>query len=194
MYTSIRVAILVVFFNVGAYAQSGLGSITGTVTDSTDARLPGVTVRLVQLSTNTERVTLTNEAGLFNIPSLVASDYSLTVELPGFRQKKLANLTLNAFQNLALGMIVLEVEGAPGTTIDITTEAPLIQTENGIRATSIQSTQVTEMPAQGRNWTTLLKIIPGATAVSSQGMLAASSIPPATTILESMAKTADRPR
>jgi len=171
MYTSIRVAILVVFFNVGAYAQSGLGSITGTVTDSSEARLPGATVRLVQLSTNTERVTLTNEAGLFNIPSLVASDYSLTVELPGFRQKKLANLTLNAFQNLALGMIVLEVEGAPGTTIDITTEAPLIQTENGIRATSIQSTQVTEMPAQGRNWTTLLKIIPGATAVSSQGIV-----------------------
>src|SRR5437773_1085877 len=130
MYTSIRVAILVVFFNVGAYAQSGLGSITGTVTDSSEARLPGATVRLVQLSTNTERVTLTNEAGLFNIPSLVASDYSLTVELPGFRQKKLANLTLNAFQNLALGMIVLEVEGAPGTTIDITTEAPLIQTES----------------------------------------------------------------
>src|SRR5207244_11116872 len=116
MYTSIRLAILVVLFNVGAYAQSGLASITGTVTDSTDARLPGVTVRLVQLSTNTERVTITNEAGLFNIPSLVASEYSLTVELPGFKQKKLANLTLNAFQNLALGTIALEVEGAPGTT------------------------------------------------------------------------------
>jgi len=60
---------------------------------------------------------------------LVASDYSLTIELPGFKQKKLASLTLNAFQNLALGMITLEVEGAPATTIDVTAEAPLIQTE-----------------------------------------------------------------
>jgi len=171
MYTTIRLAILVTFFNVGAYAQSGLGSITGTVTDSTDARLPGVTVRLVQLSTNTERVTITNEAGLFNIPSLVASEYSLTVELPGFKQKKLANLTLNAFQNLALGTIALEVEGAPGTTVDVTAEAPLIQTENAVRAIAIQSTQVTEMPAQGRNWSTLLKIIPGATPVSNQGIV-----------------------
>ncbi len=171
MYTSIRLAILVTLFNVGAYAQSGLGSITGTVTDSTEARLPGATVRVVQLSTNTERVTLTNEAGLFNIPSLVASDYSLTIELPGFKQRKLASLTLNAFQNLALGMITLEVEGAPATTIDVTAEAPLIQTENGIRATAIQSAQVTEMPAQGRNWSTLLKIIPGAAPVNNQGIV-----------------------
>src|SRR5438128_4046128 len=111
MYTSIRLAILVVLFNVGAYAQSGLASITGTVTDSTDARLPGATVRLVQLSTNTERVTLTNEVGLFNIPSLVASNYSLTVEFQGFKSKKLPNLTLNAFQNLALGVIALEGAG-----------------------------------------------------------------------------------
>ncbi len=72
MYASIRVAILVVLFNVGAYAQSGLGSITGTVTDSSEARLPGATVRLVQLSTNTELTTITTEAGLFNIPTLVA--------------------------------------------------------------------------------------------------------------------------
>ena len=83
MYTSIRLAILVVLFNVGAYAQSGLASITGTVTDSTDARLPGVTVRLVQLSTNTERVTITNEAGLFNIPSLAdRRDSSGTIPRP----------------------------------------------------------------------------------------------------------------
>ena len=128
MYTSIRLAVLVILFNVGAYAQSGLGSIAGTVTDSSEGRLPGATVHLVQLSTNTERVTITNEAGLFNIPSLVASDYSLTIDLPGFKQKKLAKLTLNTFQNLALGMIVLEVEGAGATTIDVTAEAPLIQT------------------------------------------------------------------
>ena len=57
------------------------------------------------------------------------------------------------------------------TTIDITTEAPLIQTENGIRSTAIQSAQVTGMPAQGRNWSTLLKIIPGATPVSNQGIV-----------------------
>src|SRR5207247_553167 len=171
MYASMRLAILVIVFNVGAYAQSGLGSITGTVTDSSEARLPGATIRLVQLSTNTERVTTTNEAGLFNLPSLVASDYSLTIDLPGFKQKKVANLMLNAFQNLALGTITLELEGAPGTTVDVTAEAPLIETENGIRSTAIQSAQVTGMPAQGRNWSTLLKIIPGANPVSNQGIV-----------------------
>src|SRR5439155_15936371 len=90
---------------------------------------------------------------------------------PGFKQKKVANLTLNTFQNLALGTIALEIEGAPGTTVEVTAEAPLIETENGIRATAIQSAQVTAMPAQGRNWSTLLKIIPGANPVSNQGIV-----------------------
>src|SRR5262249_60037940 len=71
----------------------------------------------------------------------------------------------------AWGVFVLEVEGVSATTIDVTAEAPLVQTENGIRATTVQSAQVTGMPVQGRNWSTLLKIIPGANPVSNQGII-----------------------
>src|SRR5262249_3044379 len=120
--------------------------------------------------TNSERSTITNEAGLFTLPSLVASRYKLTVSLPGFKDKIFDNLELNAMQSLAMGAIVIEVGSGPSTIVDVTAEAALVATENAVRNDTIQSKQVTDMPIQGRNWTTLLKIIPGASPTSSQGI------------------------
>ncbi len=146
-----------------AFGQAGLGSITGTVVDPADAVVPNANVKVRQLSTNSERVTVTNEFGIFNIPSLVASTYTITITAPGFNDKQLENLTLNAFQTMALGRIVLEVGTGPVTVVNITAEQQMMSTENAVRSETIQSKQVTDMPLQGRNWSTLLKIIPGST-------------------------------
>jgi len=153
-----------------AFAQGGLGSISGTVVDPSDAHVPGAAIKLVQLSTNTERTTAANEVGLFVLPSLVASTYKLTISAPGFKDKTLDNLDLNAFQNLSLGRIMLEVGSGPATIIDVTAAPPQIVTESAVRTDTIQSKQVTDMPLQGRNWSTLLKIIPGATPRNVQAI------------------------
>ncbi|MBI4877569.1 MAG: carboxypeptidase regulatory-like domain-containing protein [Acidobacteria bacterium] len=142
------------------FGQAGLGSITGAVVDSSDARIPNAAVKVVQLSTNSERTTTTNEAGLFTLPSLVASKYTLTITASGFKEKKIENFDLNAFQNLSFGSLVLEVGTGPSTVVTITAEQQIVK-DNAVRYETIQATQVTEMPLQGRNWTTLLKVIPG---------------------------------
>jgi outer membrane receptor protein involved in Fe transport len=155
---------LLLFFCVPAVlAQGGLGSITGTVIDSTAGAIPNATVKVVQLSTNSERVTITNEAGIFNFQSLVASKYTLTITAPGFRTTTIPNLELNAFQNMSLGRLVLDLESGPDTRVDVKAEIPQLVTENAVRTDIVQAKQVTEMPLQGRNWSTLLKIIPGST-------------------------------
>jgi hypothetical protein len=143
-----------------AHSQAGLGSITGTVVDSSDAPIPGAAVKVVQLSTNSERNTVTNDVGIFSLPSLVASKYEVTITAAGFRTKTIKDLGLNAFQNLALGRIQMEL-GTTQTTVDVHAEIPLMTTENAVRNDVIQAKQVTDMPLQGRNWTTLLKVIPG---------------------------------
>ncbi len=153
-----------------AYAQGGLGSISGTVVDPSDAHVPGATVKLVQLTTNTERVMAANEVGFFMLPSLVASKYKVTISAPGFKEKTLDNLDLNAFQNLSLGRVMLEVGSGPSTVIDVTAAAAQIVTENAVRNDTIQSKQVTDMPLQGRNWSTLLKIIPGSSPRNVQAI------------------------
>lgn len=152
------------------FGQGGMGSITGTVVDQTDAAIPGVTVKVRQLSTNAERTTETNSAGIFTLPSLVASQYEITITAQGFQTTTVSNLVLNAFQNLSLGRVTMQVGGGPVTTIDVKDEIPRIVTENAVRNETIQAKQVTEMPLQGRNWTTLLKIIPGSSPQSTNAI------------------------
>jgi hypothetical protein len=154
-------ALLLLLFASLAFGQGGLGSLYGTVVDSTDATIPGATIRVVQLSTNTERTVRTNEVGVFSIPSLVASKYQITLSAAGFGTRVVNDLEINAFQNVSLGRVVMEVSQGPVTTIDVTAEIPLLVTENAVRNETIQAKQVTEMPLQGRNWSTLLKVIPG---------------------------------
>ncbi|MCZ2153265.1 MAG: TonB-dependent receptor [Bryobacterales bacterium] len=158
-----RLIILLQLVCVFAFGQTGLGSISGAVVDQSDAPIPRVTVKIRQLSTNTERTTETNAAGLFTVPSLVASQYEIALSAPGFKTATVADLRLNSSQNLSLGRITLEVGADTVTTVEVSGEIPAIVTENAVRNETIQSKQVTEMPLQGRNWTTLLKIIPGST-------------------------------
>jgi len=155
--------------SVAAYAQGGLGTVQGTVVDSQDAAVPGAAVKLVQTTTNIERSATTNEEGFFILPSLVASSYSLTITAPGFKTRTIANLTLNSFQVLALGRIGLEVGDGPATQLTVTSEQ-MIVTENAVQYDTIQSKQVVEMPLNGRNWSTLLKVIPGSSPLNNNAV------------------------
>ena len=74
-----------------------------------------------------------------------------------FKQKTLDQITLNARQTLSLGRILMEVGDGPATVINVTAEAALV-TENAVRSETVQAKQVTNMPLNGRNWTTLMKI------------------------------------
>ncbi|MCC7341257.1 MAG: carboxypeptidase regulatory-like domain-containing protein [Bryobacterales bacterium] len=166
----IRLFLLSLLLSALVFGQAGLGSISGTVVDQTDAPIPRVTVKVRQVSTNSERTTETNSAGLFTIPSLVASQYEVTVTAAGFQTVTVADLRLNAFQNLSLGRMTLVVGGGAVTTVEVKDEIPKIVTENAVRNETIQSKQVTEMPLQGRNWSTLLKIIPGSSPQSNNAI------------------------
>ena len=148
------------------FGQSGLGSINGELRDATGARIPNATVRLVEASTAIATTTSSNQEGLFNFPAVVVGQYTLTVKAAGFKDKVLANLSLSAFQQLSLGQIPLEVGQGPAETVTVTTEQDLIK-DSGVRSNAIISRQVDDMPLQGRNWVTLLKVLPGANAVAS---------------------------
>ena len=164
-----RLCGVAVFLPVFAFAQSGLGSISGTVVDASEAVVPNATVKVLQLSTNSTRATTTNGQGFFTVPSLLASKYTLTIQAPGFKERTIENLDLNAFQTMTLGNIALEL-GTGSTIVNVTAEQAQLVTENAVRGSAIQSKQVTDMPLQGRNWSTLLKIIPGSVPQNNNGI------------------------
>jgi hypothetical protein len=69
-----------------AWGQYTTGTITGTVTDSTGAALPGVTVQLKNQDTSETRTYKTGAAGDYVFPALAPGKYNVTVTAPGFEQ------------------------------------------------------------------------------------------------------------
>ena len=81
---AIVLILTIAFGSIASFGQAGSSTITGTVKDSTDAAIPGVRVRALNIETGIQVDTITNEDGVFRISALVPGNYSLQAELPGF--------------------------------------------------------------------------------------------------------------
>src|SRR5215211_4823362 len=81
-----------------AFSQAGSSAITGTVKDPTDAPIPGVRVRALNMDTGIQVDTITNEEGVFRISALVPGNYNLQAELPGFSKLTRGPLNLQVSQ------------------------------------------------------------------------------------------------
>ena len=77
--------VLVLSASGPAYAQKTTGDITGSVTDSTGAVLPGATVTARCTDTGATRVAVTDQAGGYTIPELPVCVYKVTSEIAGFK-------------------------------------------------------------------------------------------------------------
>src|SRR5215475_1245155 len=76
---------LMVFLSVAPAMAQTQASISGVIHDPTGAVIPGVTVTVTNPATNFVRTAVSNEAGVYNFPSLQPGRYNIKVELPGFR-------------------------------------------------------------------------------------------------------------
>jgi hypothetical protein len=151
---------------VAGYAQEAV--ITGAVTDTTGGVLPGVTVTAVHEATGNTFVAVTNERGTFRIAARVGM-FGLTFELPGFTTITRSGLELLVGQtaDLRVQMNVTSVQ----ETVTVTGEAPLLDTTGSTLGGNIDPLQMSELPVQGRNWTTLALLAPGnrTTAMGAAG-------------------------
>src|SRR5260370_32416211 len=75
-------------------AQTPTGAITGTITDSSGAVVAGATITLINAATNSQRTVVSNEAGIYSLPSLLPGVYSIKVELKGFKSEDPNNIDL----------------------------------------------------------------------------------------------------
>src|SRR2546426_32774 len=109
-------AAILLAFTMNALGQGGNVVISGTVTDSTHAIIPGVTVTAENTQTGVASNTITNEAGIYIFPSLQPGVYRVTAELPGF--KKLVNNGVNLEVGARVSLnLQLEVAGAEGAVV-----------------------------------------------------------------------------
>ena len=143
-----------------AYGQT-LGEIVGSVSDATGAMIPGAAVTVTNTGTNAVRATQTNAAGLYTAPGLVPGPYVVRVETAGFRPSA-RSLTLQVQQT---ARVDFEMEvGEVTESIEVTSEAALLTTENTTVGTVIDQRRIQELPLNGRNFLQLATLSPNVTA------------------------------
>jgi hypothetical protein len=129
-------------------AQSGAGSIQGTVTDETGAVIPGTSVHVVNQATNVATDTKSNGVGYYQVPDLFTGSYVVTISAPNMKTYK-TSIELQASQNavinptLTAGAVTEQVEVA-ADVIQLTT------TDSGSVTSTLENNRINQLPMNGR--------------------------------------------
>src|SRR5579884_581912 len=140
--------------------QTLKATILGTITDSSHAVIPSVQVSLTETTTNFHRTETTNDSGFYAFTNLDPGNYRVEVEHPGFRKTVRAGIDL--VPNTTVRVDLELQPGAVTETVDVTAEAPLLQTDLADTGGKVESIQLTSLPMLwNRNYQNLLQVVPG---------------------------------
>ncbi len=143
-----------------AFAQRDLGTLTGTVTDPQGAAVPNANVTITEDATGLTYQSKTDSSGNYNRAALKPSTYSVEVAAPGFQKSQQKNIIVNPSDRVSVNL-TLQV-GASSQTVEVTSAAPLLQTENVASGATINPEAVTSLPLGGqRQLNFLARLSPG---------------------------------
>ncbi len=152
--------------NTPAFAQFRT-SIQGTVTDPTQAVIPGATLTLKDLQTNEVRTSTSSNTGVYNFNALPADHFDLTAEKSGFQKQVISDVQLIPEQANSIN-VILQPGGASTTVTVNGSTVPALDTETANTQTSISANQIEHMPVYERDPTSLIRLAPGALADGAQ--------------------------
>jgi hypothetical protein len=147
-----------------AFAQAA--QISGLITDSSGARLPGANVTIVNQDTGISRSVDTNTDGFYSVPLLQPGNYMITAKSGGFATQVRTGITLEVGAHEVLNF-TLQV-GQMTQTVEVTTEAPTVELASSSISAVVNSTTVRELPLNGRSWTDLATLQPGVAPIQTQ--------------------------
>lgn len=165
MKKMLGVLVIVVLGASLAMAQTFRGEINGTVMDASGAAVAGADVKATQTGTGLERSTVTDNNGDYVLPELPLGDYTVTIRKSGFKTQttKAVQVSVSAAPRVNAQLSPGEVNQA----VEVTAEAPLVETTSNIMGGTIDSIQAEQLPINGRDFIKLLTLVPGATADAS---------------------------
>src|ERR1044072_1679412 len=144
-------SLLVFALSAVAFAQSTTtGSIGGVVTNPNKEVVAGAAVTVKNAGTNKEDTATTDDTGRFKVANLQPGIYSVTVNAAGFSQITQENVVLEVGRETGLE-VALSVGPVTGT-VDVSAEAPVINTTQQDFSTNINQTSINELPINGRRW------------------------------------------
>src|SRR6185312_4188085 len=151
-------------------AQNTAGSITGVVQDSQGAVIPNAKVTLINSAQGaaSARTVDTNAEGTFVFSPVLAGTWDITVEMASFKKYTQSGIVLDVAERLGLSPIHLEI-GTTGESVTVEANAVQLETLTAERSGVVTGNQVVDIAINGRNYTSLLKTIPGVPADAGTG-------------------------
>jgi hypothetical protein len=140
---------LLILFCAGLQAQSGAGSIQGTVTDSSGAVLKDAKVHIVNPDTGVAHDTVSNNVGFYSMESLFAGNYDITYTRQGFKQEE-RHVTLLASQTLVL----IQSLNVGSTSEKVEVKADVVQLANydsPVISSDLDAARISQIPENGRS-------------------------------------------
>jgi hypothetical protein len=153
-----------------ANSQVLYGSLTGNVTDPSSAAVPGATVQAVNEDTGISHDTVTDARGVYLFSNISLGSYRVTVTLKGFQTTIVDHVPVTV-NEIRRADIALKISQSTDT-IEVSAAAAVLQTDKSDIRAEVSSQEVTELPyngTEGKNFQSLLLLMPGAATTAGTG-------------------------
>ncbi len=154
-----------------ARAQVTTATVVGTVTDSSAAALPGVTVTARNIDTGFTHTVPTSEIGEYRLEFLPIGNYVVEATLEGFKTASRSGIVLNVNDSIKIDF-TLEIGGVT-ETVTVEAASPMVNTVTSVTAKTIDDVAIQTLPLVDRNAYTLLDLTPGVQS-NNNGVASAS--------------------
>jgi Carboxypeptidase regulatory-like domain len=154
---ALAISILTLITSI-TFAQQGRGTIQGIVVDAGGASIAGARVTITNTATNLVFTAVTGEEGFYIVPNLIVGSYSVTVTKEGFKKAVHNGIVIEVDQKAEINISL--APGAVNESVEVTAEAPLIDTATATVGKVIENRRVQELPVNGRNALALVLLAP----------------------------------
>src|SRR5438552_2935772 len=146
--------------SISAFAQTSNATLGGTVSDSTGAFIPGVSLTATNIQTGIVSTVITNEAGVYQFASLQPGRYKVSAELSGFQTQTYNDVALGLSQQVRLNF-ALQVGGV-AQSVEVTVAADtLLATSSSSVGSVLPENKIRDLPLAYRNALDLVQTTPG---------------------------------
>ena len=156
--------ILLIPFAVSAQVSGG--TVSGKVTDSNGALIPGAQVAIRNTATGVTTNLVANDEGIYRASNLLAGEYEITASAPNFTSFLQKGVTLTVGADLTIDLKL--AAGAVTASIMVSDQAPAVDTTTPTISAVVSEKTIVELPLNGRDWTSLATLQPGISSIRTQ--------------------------
>ncbi len=152
----------------------GTASISGRITDASNAAVPAATVVVKNTETSATQATVSDDQGRYTVPDLAIGSYEIQASKAGFSTTVRSGITLSVG---AAPVIDFQLKiGQATETVNVSAEASQVETTSAAVSSLVNQTQMRELPLNGRNFEQLILLAPGVSTYPAGGSSALTSV------------------